>query len=240
MEQSSLTLRPNSAPPAPTTADDLLLIRCQNAIEKIPGGGLSISDQRAPTGADRAALERRLAALALPDSRNLTASIAARVSRLFLRFPASGQADDAQVAAYVADLVMLPLWAIDKGILRAIAKGGQYAPSSPILRQLCEDELAPIRAEAAAIKAVLEAQVYHEPTETEREEINRRFQELLGNLKLNAPLDPMRPKEQRPPTRKEAEEWLEREKATPRCPDPSPALRAILGLPEMQRQEDAA
>lgn len=173
-------------------------------------------------------------------------AIAARVARLFLRFPSSRLTDataEATVAAYAQDLEPFPLWAIDQAMMAAIQKGGAFAPSSPELRKACDQAVAETRTEAADIFAVLSAEVYHEPTAEERAKSRAKFDALISELELMAPNDRwrLRPAGSRPlssVTPAEATDALEAMKADPQpAPPLSDALRAKMGLLRDQAAE---
>jgi hypothetical protein len=225
-------------PAAPQTrADADLLAKYRNALERTAAGLWSISDQRAPAGADRQALEQRLAALEQSEGRTAPQTIAGRVARLFLRFPSSRLTDataEAVVAAYAADLEPFPLWAIDQAMLEAIRKGGAFAPSSPELRKACERAVAASRVEAGEIKAVLNAEVYHEPSADEREKGLAMFREVIAELKLCEQFGGPVKRPISHVSRPEAEAALERLKANPPAlPKLSDATRRAMGLPPL-------
>lgn len=225
----------NRAPTPPTRADAEVLATYRNALERTAEGLWSISDQRAPAGADRQALEVRLSALEQSDGRTAAATVAGRVARLFLRFPSSRLTDataEATIAAYAQDLEPFPLWAIDHAMLEAIRKGGAFAPSSPELRRACERAVSASRAEAAEICAVLHADVYREPSADERERAHLGFEKLIADLKLREDFHGFKRPDQRPLSRPEAQDWLEQYAAAPpSLPKLSPAIRAQFGLP---------
>jgi hypothetical protein len=225
----------NRAPAPQTRADADTLAKYRNALERTAAGLWSISDQRAPAGADRQALETRLAALEQSEGRTAAATIAGRVARLFLRFPSSRLTDataEATIAAYAQDLEQFPLWAVDQAMLEAIRKGGAFAPSSPELRKACERAVASSRAEAAEIRAVLHADVYREPSADERERARAGFEELIADLKLREDNHGFKRPDQRPLSRPEAQAWLERYAADPPpLPMLSDSARKSLGLP---------
>lgn len=237
-----LTTTTTAKPPTPQTrANADLLARYRNALERTPAGLWSISDQRVPDGADRQALLVRLAELGDAEGQTDPKMIAARVARLFLRFPSSRLSDanaEATMAAYAMDLAPFPIWAIDKAIIAAIEKGGAFAPSSPELRAGAERAMDNIRCEAADIRAVLDAEVYHEQSEDERSKVKAAFETLVDELQLRQPYDGMkRPASQI--SRPEANSWLERYAAEkPALPKLSDALRSKLSLSD--RKEDAA
>jgi len=234
----AITTTSANLPPAPASrmfADMLAIYR--NAVERTPAGLLSISDKRAPAGVDRERLESRLVEIDMANRPGPPQAIARRVARLFLRFPSSRLTDansEATVAAYAADLSKFPLWAIDQAMMDAITKGGSFAPSSPELRAMCERALSRWSMEAADIRAVLTADVYHEQTDAERAKVKEGFDALVADLGLREDPWLLRAPGKRPyssVTPAEAVDALEAMKANPEPPPAlSPALRAHMGL----------
>ena len=164
--------------------------------------------------------------------------IASRIARLFFRYPSFRVNDsnaEAMVATYAADLQDFPMWAIDLALMDAIAKGGEFAPSSPSLRSRCQHIMAKVRNEIADLKAVLDAEVYREKTAEEKAEITRQFRELAKELGMT---DDMRKGSGVPGilTEDEAKAWLERYEANPPpVPMFSDAMKA-----KLQRDRGAA
>jgi hypothetical protein len=236
------TIQINRAPAPQSRADADLLAKYRNALERTAAGLWSISDQRVPAGADRQALEARLALLEQSQGRTAPQTIAARVARLFLRFPSSRLTDataEATIAAYAQDLEPFPVWAIDQALMAAIQKGGAFAPSSPELRKACERAVAVSRAEAADIKAVLSAEIYRELTPSEREKGLAMFREVIAELKLNEPFSGPTKRPYSHITPDEAKHALERLEADKRpLPKLSDSARRAMGLPP--RDEAAA
>lgn len=218
-------------PPSPLTGEmSSTLSMYRTALERGPGYWV-IPEHRAPVGADRERLEARLAELTRCDTRSDVRVIASRIARLFFRYPSFRLNDsnaEAMVATYAADLQHFPMWAIDLALMDAIAKGGEFAPSSPSLRARCEHIMAKVRNEAADLKAVLDAEIYREKTADEKAEIVRQFRELAKELGMS---DDSRRGSGVPgiPTQDEAKSWLERYEAKPPpVPKFSDALRAKL------------
>ena len=143
------------------------------------------------------------------------------------------------MAAYAQDLEPFPLWAIDKAMMAAVQKGGAYAPSSPELRKACDRAIAESRAEAAEVKAVLNAEIYREPTADEKERGLAMFREVVAELKLLEPFGGETKRALSSVTRPEAETALERLQADTRpLPKLSDTARKSMGLPP--RTEAAA
>jgi hypothetical protein len=228
-ELTHITQRP---PSQQSREMGLLLANYRNALERT-GGLWSISEQRAPAGADRAALEARLAELTRADTRSDVRVIASRIARLFFRYPSFRVTDsnaEAMVATYAADLQHFPMWAIDQALMAAVERGGEFAPSSPSLRAACENIIAQVRNEIADIRAVLDAEIYREPSAEEKAEIVEQFHALAKELGMR---DEWRSGSgvKGIPTEAEAKSWLERYEAKPPpVPTLSDALRVKLGL----------
>lgn len=164
--------------------------------------------------------------------------IASRIARLFFRYPSFRLNDsnaEAMVATYAADLQDFPMWAIDLALMDAIAKGGEFAPSSPSLRARCQHIMAQVRNEIADLKAVLDADVYREKTADEKAEIVRQFRELAKELGMS---DDLRKGSGVPgiPTEAEAKSWIERYEANP---PPVPKFSEVLKA-KLQRDRGAA
>jgi hypothetical protein len=148
----------------------------------------------APTFEDKQRLITRRGELAdgLQPERSL-AEIAKVVGNMFLLFPSVRMGLDqtkAVTAAYVAHLKDLPLWAIETGCKSAVAKGLAFPPSAPELRASAEQALQPIRDEEAAIRKVLDAQIYHSRPQAERERVKQGFADLLAELKQTNSMEP--------------------------------------------------
>lgn len=142
------------------------------------------------------------------------AEIQARLARMFLRFPSANNTDpDATTAAYATDLVSFPLWAIDRGILRVIETWkSAFAPSSPELRAMVAAETKPFTEELRDLTAILDADVFHDPDETEKSRVLAGFAKLIADFKINEPFSKNRP---RVSTKAEAETWLEANSGAP-------------------------
>jgi hypothetical protein len=187
-----------------------------------------------PEGVERADLIHRRDELKSVLWRSDKAMVAARVTRMFLRFPSSRGADpEATVAAYATDLCRFPLWAVDRG-LAAIISGksgaGSFVPSSVECQAACERELAPFRNELADLTAILDAAVYREAPDYERARVIREFDALVKELKLRDPHDPAR-RNPNQMTREEAQARLEAQLMDPKpTPAMSHRLREQLGL----------
>lgn len=231
--------------PTPQTREfGALLAHYRNAIEWSPAGHYSISDQRAPNAVDGEHLRARLVELRGSLHPSDPAEVARRIVRLFLRFPSSKMPDalvDETVKAYAADLSPFPLWAIDAAcvaVLRGSGANPSFVPSCPSLRLEVEDQCAKARIEAAEIERILNTAVYRMPTESERERVSRRFDALIEELQLNAPLD-HRPRRERQMTAPEASDYLETLKTDQRPPpELSDRARARFGLPARVSQAD--
>lgn len=171
-----------------------------------------------------------------------------RLSRLFLRYPSMRLPDEqleATMAAYAADLVKYPLWAIDTACKRFIAgmeDGSKvFVPSSAQLAIACDSALAGFRVELKKLDQVLNADVYREPSAEERAKVRAEFQKLVEELQLNMDPRDKAPERSRPMTKAEAEAALERALINPLpAPQLSDELRARLGLTTPESKGEAA
>ena len=228
----------NSTPARVDHATSRLVEALRSRLEKGPHGGYSISDRQAPSDAERRIIERRraelLAALGGAGERALVPMLA----QLFLGFHGGRNGQDetaAQLALFANQLADLPIWAVQAGCGEILRRNVAWPPSIGQLRAACVAACEKQKAELADIAAILNADVWHDPNEIEREKVNEGFQKLIEDLKLNAPLDQMKPKEKRLPTKQEAAEWLEQEAVKPApCIMLSETARRSLGLPDSQ------
>lgn len=201
-----------------------------------PLGGHSISDRQTPNEGERKALERRRGELLnalVPVGDRAAVQI---IAQLFLGFHgARGSHDEtaAQLALFASQVADLPVWAVQSGCGDLLRRNIAWPPSVGQVRAACEAACQPHRQELAQIEAVLNADVYHEATPSERERVKAEFQKLADDLKLHAPFESAKPKASRPSTPAEAQAWLDAIDPT----RPLPKLStAALGI----RQEDAA
>lgn len=147
---------------------------------------------------------------------------------MFLRFPSSANAADQgeRDKLYVAELRQFPQWALEAAFSKV---RGAFAPSLPDLVALVNAEMAAVLTEQASVNRLLNADVYHVPSEAERARVEAEYRELVETMKLRA--DPMRPRGERPLTRDEAAQIVEGMKASPLVlPQMSDKLKELLGL----------
>ena len=189
---------------------------------KREAGIYSISDQSLPSNDERNALAVRRAQLQAAIGGTSKAEIAARIARLFLRFPSARADAEATTAAYATDLMNYPLWAIDRGIMKAIETWkSAFAPSSPELRAMVAAEAKPFTEELRDLTAILDAQVFHDLPADERARVSAQFAQLIADLGVHSPLR----RKANVSTKAEAEAWLEAHKGEP-LPTLSPAAIA--------------
>lgn len=147
---------------------------------------------------------------------------------MFLRFPSSANAADQgeRDKLYVAELRQFPQWALEGAFAKV---RGAFAPSLPDLVALVHEEMTALHTEQSIINRLLNADVYHVPSEAERARVEAEYQELVEGMKLRA--DPMRPRGERHLTRAEADQIVEGMKAFPlKLPEMSDELKALLGM----------
>lgn len=149
----------------------------------------SISDQRMPKGDDRQALEHRREHLRGFMQNGDLRPIAARVGRLFLRYPWTANMPNGAdvVAAYAKDLSRFPLWAIDAGIASIIGAhltvAVERAPSSPVVQLACEAAFKPVLEELGELNRLLDAVPWKEPSPEYRQRIKAGFDDLARALR---------------------------------------------------------
>lgn len=256
MNELAAPARP-ATPPAPMTRQESdQLGYLLNQIQPGPRGMSSISDRLAPAGAERDALQARFdrieAALRVPrvgDERDIhREAIKARVARLFARYPSANNLDPAvTLAAYTADLSRFPIWAIDEAILTILRHGANnpaFPPSSTELVQACEQAMKPVIAERQSLKKLLNADVYHEPSDSERARVKAEFEKLRRELNLNQDFRTVLPDARNANcdqkiVRAQIEAELESLKAKP-VPKLSPEALATLGIRPKPASEEAA
>ena len=159
------------------------------------------------------------------------------LAQLFLGFHGARQGQEetaAQLALFASQLADLPIWAIQVGCGDILRRNVAWPPSVGQVRAACVEACEKQRAELADIDAILNADVWHEPTDNERAKVNEGFQKLVQELKLNAPYDTSRPKEHRPPTQQEALAWLEAQDPSKPLPKLSDTARKAIGAPSSQ------
>lgn len=166
-----------TAPPKPPATQtraqaDLLGVYRSRITLGSDGVSWSITEGDQPTGRDLELMQARRAELASFKPAEPQA-IAARIARLFLRFPGTAKGSPEQVAAYVTDLKRFPLWAIDKGLSAVVQghvlKATQFAPSSLEVQNAVRKALEPAQTEFALIGNVLNATVVQRPIMTPEE-----------------------------------------------------------------------
>ena len=117
------------------------------------------------------------------------------VAAMFMGFPTLKMGpDDAKktAAVYVSQLREFPAWAVKEGCQRIMqdkisGRSRDFAPSVATLVGAVRDLVINLQAENARLAALLDADVYHAPTESERAAIKAKFDELLADLRLNEP-----------------------------------------------------
>jgi hypothetical protein len=254
---NELTTYRAPTPPAPMTRQEQDRVSfLLNKLTAGPRGTFSISDQLAPVGDEWDALQARYARFTAsvmppqtPEAKDAAKdAIKARIVRLLVRYPSMNNTDaTAIVAAYTADLVKFPLWAIDEAILTILRYGANnpaFPPSSTELVQACERAVKPVIAERAELQKLVNADVYHEPTEGERERVNAEFQKLKRELAMDQDFKKVLPDARYPncdqaTVRAQIEADLETLRAKP-LPKLSPEALATLGIKPPAAKVEAA
>jgi hypothetical protein len=223
--------------PLPATREfQDLLAHYRNRLGEIYERGrliYSISDRLMPSPDEHRQFRERGGMLAAICAGSPEAEVGRRMVHLFRRFPGS-RLPDAEVvpvmAAYAHDLKTFPLWAIEAGCLEFIRSGGQFAPSSPILRQTIDRQMAPVRLELAALDSVLGAEVWHERDPEEKARVIAEFDALVHAIGFRAA--PARPGASPAGTGAGAEPIPADNPGARPAPVLSPALRVKMGLLE--------
>jgi hypothetical protein len=191
LTESKISARPEFQSREQATLVHAYLSRLENH----PGAAKSsISDQLAPTHADRQRLIARQQELSnglIPLGNIAEAGvIIGQMFAGYLTVRLSEQQASEAVAAYLAQVKHLPLWAIQTGCQSCIARNNPFPPSAGELRAACERAVQPLRDEEAEIRKVLDAEVYHSAPAAERERIKKGFADLLAELKQTNSMTP--------------------------------------------------
>lgn len=121
--------------------------------------------------------------------------VAIRIGEMFFSFPSvkmDASTAKKTTAAYVAKLQYLPFWAIERGCCECEKRDCPFPPSAGELLSACERAVKSAWDESSDLRKILEAQVYHEPSEGERARIKAGFDKLLADIRLNEPFKPRR------------------------------------------------
>lgn len=227
--------RTGSAVAAPTREQSDLLSKFWNRIEQI-GGRYQIADNVLWTPAEYSALHLRMCEC----ERALTSAqdheIKVLVLAMFLGFPSLRLAKDEadrMSALWVSQLRDFPAWTIKQACENALqdrisGRSADFVPSVAVIASECAKLVQPTRDERGKLKALVDADVYHAPTDDERARVKAGFEKLIADLKLRdpftksavdtGPLDPGAV----------TEKLLEERDARP-APELSKALRGKLG-----------
>lgn len=108
-------------------------------------------------------------------------------------------------ALYVSQLVPFPAWAVKAACQEAMGNGSDFAPSVSKLVALARHAVSRWQIEAARITQILEAAVYREPDQAERQRVAEGFDRIMSDLGLNNPIH----KQARNRTEAEARDWLD-------------------------------
>lgn len=155
-------------PLAPKTSRPAFLAICRNGLT-VAMGEATIYEDRAPTAEQRSILEARTGALSrLLGHRDDEAAFAKLA--LVLTLPSqSATGVDAKVRgmAYREALGDVPAWAVVEVCRRLLRNGypahSRFAPTPPEMRGLCDELVAPIRAELSLHEDILRALVVPAP-----------------------------------------------------------------------------
>jgi hypothetical protein len=155
-------------PLAPKTSRPAFLAICRNGLI-VEMGEARIFADRAPTPAQRSILEARIGELSRLLGHRDDAAAFAKLA-LVLTLPSqSATGVDAKVRgmAYREALDDIPAWAIVEVCRRLLRNGypqhSRFAPSPPEMRGLCDELVAPLRAEIGEHRDILRARVVPAP-----------------------------------------------------------------------------
>lgn len=149
----------------------------------------TIPRSKMPTGAQRAAIERRITELRRAERPGPESEILAHVGDLILEY-ATSRMDDRQVAAkagaYLDALADVPAWAVREAIVRwrcgpdgVDPQALDFAPKPHRLKAMAERIALVARGQASRLQRILDAEAEDEITEAEREANQRSLNALL-------------------------------------------------------------
>jgi hypothetical protein len=149
----------------------------------------TIPRSKMPTGAQRAAIERRITELRRADRAGPESEILAYVGDLILEY-ATARLDDRTVAAkaeaYLDTLSDLPAWAVREAIRRwrrgevdADSQALDFAPRPARLKAIADRIALVARGQASRLQRILDAEPEDQVTEAEREANQRSLNALL-------------------------------------------------------------
>lgn len=225
-----------SAVAVPTREQADLLSKFWNRIEQI-GGRYQIADNVLWTPEEYSALHLRMCEC----ERALTAAqdheIKVLVLAMFLGFPTlrlSREEADRTSALWVSQLRDFPSWAIKQACENALqdrisGRSADFVPSVAVIASQCAKLVQPTRDERGKLKALVDADVYHAPTDDERARVKAGFEKLIADLKLRDPLTRSAPDTGPLDPVAVTEKLLEQRDSLP-PPELSNELRGKLGL----------
>jgi hypothetical protein len=179
----------SSAPPTKAEPGLDATIRRLSGKVEVMGTKCSISSQSAPNHTERHLLKNRRADLTQALTKAGPSAVVQIVGPLLAWYaskPMSTEEKRGVVVMYEHALEGFPRWAIEH-VVQSFNRGTmagptEFAPKPATLAKACSELIAPWQAEAHRIGQILEASVYHEPTEEERKRVGARFDELLGKM----------------------------------------------------------
>lgn len=222
--------------------------RMANALEP-EGLAFALPAEAAPTPDQRAFMERRKweidDALAPATADSLLAELTAMFRVMAMR-GGDEQELEAVIRVYLADVQDLPHFAVARAcqaFRRGDVGGGKFAPTPGELRAQAKTYINPWTDERARLMRILGAKVLP-PVAPESEERKQaalaHMRETAEMLKASTERQTPRRESYRPPTVREAQEWLDRyQEASAPLPKLSPAARKATGLPPEQSGEVA-
>lgn len=166
-------LTPVRQPPPSLTADPATAHAAESLYRRVTWqGNVAVLDAPVPNR-QREALKSRLVecrrALMPVNSISDRAKIGLALSRLFQGYAHTGSASpESSIAAYVAKLEELPMWAVEAAIAdlargRVEGMSPDFPPSAARIFQLAEAKMGDVKTEQRRIEVVLNARVAEEP-----------------------------------------------------------------------------
>lgn len=226
----------NSLPIHPIREIADLTSKFSNRIERV-GSRWEIADNLAPSAAENALLHQRhldVGGLLHPATDD---KIKILVVAMFYGFPNLKIPEDEAkrtAAVYVSQLREFPEWAVKKACEQILqdkvsGRSPDFAPSIATLVGLCRGFVRDLQEERAKLAAIMQADVYHAPSDDERAAVKAKFEALVSDLKLRAPFMRSAP-DTGPLDPVEVERRLIDERDARPMPPLSPALAAFMGI----------
>lgn len=154
------------------------------------GKTYSLPDRASPNEDERASLERHASDLtaAMQPPCDPVKALKIYIVALFKGYHTvrmTKEEADSTAHLYISQLKGFPEWAIVEACTDQMRKDSPFPPSIGQLYSATAKIVAPYQQELRQLKNVLEATVYHIPTQEDRDLANVKFQEIVKALRLN-------------------------------------------------------